>query len=137
MKIQILVLSLTIFSSMAFSSALIDVTKVVGKNKDQLAEILGKETSCSKNKYGEKCSYTVAETEIVFINGKADWITVEGIDNVPFNNDALKSIGITPTTPSFKSNFTLRWSSIQGLNEVSIFKGATNSDYAYIKAFTK
>ena len=137
MKIQKLVLSLTLFSSMSFSSTLIDVVKVAGKNQAQVAEILGKATSCSKSKYGQKCSYTVAETEIFFINGKADWITVEGIDNVPFDNTALKSIGLTPIKPSFKNNFTLRWSSIQGLGEVSIFKGATNSDYAYIKAFTK
>ena len=137
MKIQILVLSLSLFSTMSFSSTLIDVVKIAGKSQDQVAEILGKATSCSKGKYGQKCSYSVAETEIVFINGKADWITVEGIDNVPFSNDALKSIGLTPTIPNFKNNFTLRWLSIQGLGEVTIFKGATNSDYAYIKAFTK
>ena len=101
------------------------------------SEILGEPTNCSKSKYGQKCFYSVAETEIVFINGKADWITVEGIDNIPFNQKALKSIGIAPATPSFKNNFTLRWTSIQGFKEVSIFKGATNSDYAYIKAFTE
>jgi hypothetical protein len=137
MKFQILVLSLTLFSSVAFSSTLINVVKVVGKNQNQVAEILGKATNCSKSKYGQKCSYSIAETEIVFINGKADWITIEGIDNIPFNINALKSIGIAPTKPSFKNGFTLRWSDIQGLKEVSLFKGVTNSDYAYIKAFTK
>ena len=137
MKIQALALSLTLFSSVAFSSTLIDVIKIAGKNQSQVAEILGKPSNCSKSKYGQKCSYSVAETEIVFIKGKADWITVEGIDNVPFNRNALKSIGLSPTKPSFKNNFTLRWSSIQGLKQVSVFKGATNSDYAYIKAFTK
>ncbi|MBO2582757.1 hypothetical protein [Shewanella algae] len=137
MKIQTLVLSLTLFSSVALSSTLIDVSKVAGKTQDQVTELLGQPTNCSKSKYGQKCSYSVAETEIVFIKGKADWITVEGIDNIPFNSNALKSIGIAPTKPNFENNFTLRWSSIQGLKEVSIFKGAKNSDYAYIKAFTK
>jgi len=137
MKIQTLVLSLTLFSSVALSSPLIDVAKVAGKIQSQVAELLGQPTNCSKSKYGQKCSYSVAETEIVFINGKADWITIEGIDNIPFNRNVLKSIGISPTKPNFKNNFTLRWSSIQGLKEVSIFKGATNSDYAYIKVFTK
>ena len=137
MKFQTLVLSLTLFSSVAFSSSLIDVVKVVGKNQNQVTAILGKPTNCSKSKYGQKCFYSIAETEIVFINGKADWITIEGIDNVPFNRNALRSIGIAPVKPSFKNNFTLRWSSIQGLKEVSLFKGVTNSDYVYIKAFTK
>ncbi|KVX00977.1 hypothetical protein [Shewanella frigidimarina] len=137
MRIQTLVLSLTLFSSVALSSTLIDVVKVAGKNQSQVAELLGQPTNCTKNKYGQKCSYSLAETEIVFINGKADWITIEGIDNIPFDSNALESIGIPPTKPSFKNNTTLRWSSIQGLKEVLIFKGATNSDYAYIKAFTK
>ncbi len=137
MKIQTLVLSFIFFSSFASSSPLIDVLKVAGKNQTQVAKILGEPINCSKIKHGNKCSYSVAETEIVFINEKADWITIEGIDNIPFNQNSLKSIGITPAKPNFKNNFTLRWSSIQGLKEVSVFKGVTNSDYAYIKALTK
>ena len=136
MKFQSLILSLTLFSSFSFS-AVVDVTKIEGKTQAQVSNVLGKPTKCSKSKYGSKCSYSVGETEIVFINGKADWITIEGIDNIPFNSQALKSIGISPIKPSFKNNFTLRWSSIQGLREVSIFKGEKNSDYAYIKVFTK
>jgi hypothetical protein len=31
----------------------------------------------------------------------------------------------------------MKWSGLNGLNEVSLFKGASNSDYAYIKAYTK
>jgi len=137
MKVQILALSLIFFSPLALSSSLIDVSKIAGKNQTQVDKILGEPTNCVKSKYGQKCSYSLAETEIVFINSKADWITVEGIDNIPFNQNALKNIGLSPVKPSFNNNFTLHWLSIQGLKEVSIFKGATNSDYAYIKVFTK
>lgn len=49
----------------------------------------------------------------------------------------LIAIGLKEAKPSFSNNFTLRWNSIQGLMEVSIFKGASNSDYAYIKVKTK
>lgn len=31
----------------------------------------------------------------------------------------------------------MRWSELGGLYEVSLFKGEKNSDYAYIKAYTK
>ena len=137
MKIQFLAIPLTLFSSIAFSSTLLDVTEIVGKTQEQVVNLLDSPTNCSKTKYGTKCAYVQGETEIVFINNKADWITVEGIDNIPFNKEALKSVGIKPANPSFKNDFSMRWDSIQGLKSVSLFKGVTNSDYIYIKAFTE
>lgn len=137
MKIQFLALPLTLFSSLAFSSTLLDVTEIIGKNPEQVSELLDPPISCSDSKYGKKCTYDLGETEIVFINNKADWITIEGIDDIPFNKEALKNVGINPTDPTFKNDFTLRWESIQGMKKVSLFKGALNSDYIYIKAFTK
>jgi hypothetical protein len=137
MKIQSLIIATAFLSANAFSAVVVDVTKIVGKSQTEVAKLLGQPSSCSKSKYGKKCIYAKGDSEIVFINKKADWITIEAIDNVPFNKDALKSIGLKPAIPAFKNNFTLRWSNISGLGEVSIFKGAKNSDYAYIKAFTK
>lgn len=137
MKKNYIYFLLILFSPIVSSSSLIDIIEIAGKSQVQVSKIIGQPLNCSLSKYGKKCSYNIAETEIVFINGKADWITVEGIDYMPFNFKALKSIGLEPKKPSFKSNFILRWSNIQGLKEVSIFKGGSNSDYAYIKAYTK
>lgn len=137
MQIKILALFCILISPASFTAPLIDVLKVVGKNPLQVSEVLGTPTGCAESKYGRKCAYSIAETEIVFINGKADWITVNGIDNVPFDNEVLTSLGIKPKAPVFKNSFTLRWTSIQGLKEVTVFKGVKNSDYAYIKALTK
>lgn len=125
-----------LLSTTASASTLIEITKIAGKSKEQVASILGKAIECSKNKYGKKCSYHMAETEIVYINGKADWITVEGIDDIPFDKTALKSLGISVTRPSHKNAYSLRWSNISGIKEVSIFKGEKYSDYAYIKVYT-
>lgn len=136
MKINTFMLSVILLSTTASASALIDITKVAGKSKEQVAGILGKAIECSKNKYGKRCSYHMAETEIVYINGKADWITVEGIDDIPFNKAALKSLGISVIRPTYKNSYSLRWSNISGIKEVSIFKGEEYSDYAYIKAYT-
>ncbi|MEZ8196848.1 hypothetical protein [Vibrio cortegadensis] len=136
MKINTFILSFMLLSTTASASTLIEITKISGKSKEQVASILGKAIECSKNKYGMKCSYHMAETEIVYINGKADWITVEGIDDIPFNKTALKSLGITVTRPIHKNAYSLRWSNINGIKEVSIFKGEKYSDYAYIKVYT-
>ena len=123
--------------SIAHAEVIVDVTKIAGKSQKDVAAYLGKEVSCSKSKYGKKCQYKKGETEIVFIKGKADWITVEGVDNVPFSKSALSTLGLKETYPSFKNNFTLRWEPIQGFRSVSLFKGASMSDYAYIKVKTK
>lgn len=123
--------------TVANAEPIVDILKIAGKAESEVALYLGGPSSCSHSKYGEKCNYEKGETEIVFINGKADWITVEGIDSIPFSRSALPSLGLKEASPSFSNNFTLRWNSIQGLIEVSLFKGSANSDYAYIKTKTK
>ena len=137
MKIISSTIIFLLLSTAVIAETIVDIPKIAGKSKKEVSSILGKESSCGKSKYGETCQYKKGETEIVYINGKADWITVEGIDNVPFSPKALTSIGLNKAKPSFQNNFTIRWSSIQGLMEVSIFKGASLSDYAYIKVRTK
>ncbi len=116
---------------------LLDVLKLAGKTKDDVATMIGSPLQCSSIKYGEKCAYEIAETEIVFIDGKADWITIEGIDAVPYSSDAIEVFGFKPADPSFENTFTMRWNNIEGLLSVSLFKGAKNSDYAYIKSYTE
>lgn len=115
----------------------IDVPALVGKSKADVAKIIGEPTSCGSSKYGEKCQFKKAEAEIVFIKGKADWITVEGIDDKPFSDETIQLLGFKKQSPSFSNSFTKRWEPLQGLISVSLFKGSSNSDYAYIKAYTK
>jgi hypothetical protein len=125
-----------LFATTVHADMVIDVKKIAGKTADEVAIILGAPESCEVTKYGRSCLYRKGETEIVFINGKADWITIEGIDHIPFSTSALTAIGLEETSPSFRNDFTMRWHSIQGLMEVSIFKGSSNSDYAYIRTIT-
>ena len=133
----ILVMLATMLSSQASAEVIIDIFSIAGKSKHEVSEVLGKPTSCGSSKYGEKCQFKKAETEIVFIKGKADWITVEGLDNYPFKNETLKEIGLKQSNPTFSNAFTKRWEYKQGLLSVSLFKGERNSDYAYIKVYTK
>jgi hypothetical protein len=116
---------------------LIDVPGIIGKSEAAVAEMLGQPTECTSTKHGRKCIYEKAETEIVFIKGKADWITVEGIDTLPFNKNTLGSIGIKTQTPSFTNDFTMRWEPLQGMRSISLFGVGGNADYFYIKAYTE
>lgn len=119
------------------ADVVIDVPALAGKGKVEVAKIIGEPLSCAPSKHGEKCQYNKAETEIVFINGKADWITVEGLDDKPFSDSTLQLLGFKGEKPSFSNGFTKRWDSIEGVLSVSLFKGSNNSDYAYIKVHTK
>jgi hypothetical protein len=94
----------TLIATAAYAEPIVDVLKIAGKSESEVASYLGASKSCGKSKYGNKCEYTKGETEVVFINGKADWITVEGIDSVPFSKSALTVLGLKEANPSFKNN---------------------------------
>ena len=137
MKRIILILGLLLPMGVVQAEAVVDITQVAGKTESEVSTYLGDPTSCANSKHGNKCQYTKGEMEIVFIGGKADWITVEGIDGVPFSKAALGALGLSEAPPSFSNQFTMRWERIQGLREVALFKGGATSDYAYIKVKTE
>lgn len=116
---------------------LIDVTKLVGKNKSEVSDIIGPAVACAPSQYGETCQFAKAETEIVFIQSRADWITIEGLDDQPFTDSTIELLGFQSQPPNFSNSFTKRWEPLQGLVSVSLFKGGNNADYAYIKAYTE
>ena len=133
-----LILGLYLLSaSIQAGEVIIDIPALVGKTKLEVSKLIGNPESCGSSKYGEKCQFKNAETEIVFIKGKADWITVEGLDETPFANSTIELLGFKPHKPTFSNSFTKRWEPLQGLRSVSLFKAGSNSDYAYIKAYTK
>ncbi len=128
---------ISVASSTNASEVLVDVLELVGKSRNDVATQIGPALSCDTNKYGERCVYKEAETEILFIDGKADWITVEGLDAAPFSDSTIELLGFESRSPSFENALTKRWDSIDGLLSVSLFKGVTNADYAYVKAYTE
>lgn len=144
------VVLVAIFFSLSVSSAftqgppalskiepLIDIISISGKPKKAINESLGNPTNCDNTKYGEKCSYSDGQTEIVFINGKADWITINNMGDAPYSKAALGYLGLEEKQPDFSNANVMRWSNIQGLREVSIFPSGSSVFYVYIKTQTK
>lgn len=117
-------------------TAMFDIPSIAGKVEEQVAAALGEPNSCENIKQGKKCFYQPGETEVVFISGKADWITINALDNAPYSEDALPLLGLEKASASFSNNFVTRWSEIPGLLEVSIFPAQGHVDYAYIKTAT-
>ncbi|KRD10246.1 hypothetical protein ASE21_11040 [Flavobacterium sp. Root901] len=125
----------------------VDVKKITGKSKIEVDKILGKSdkvepftessTPCKKEPC-EKAYYQKDKYEIIFIKGKADWITINNLSEYDFTEENIQIFGIPITRPEFSNPQNLiRWKDIEGINEINIFNnGSGKISYAYIKTFT-
>lgn len=139
------VLIITALSAILFAGAAnatgLDLAQVAGKPKAAVEKVLGKADSCgtvSPSKVGKvpKCIFQGGKVEIVFIDGKADWITVHE-PGVRFDQDAIAALGLAVRKPDFSNAFTMRWKGIGRYREVAAFAGAGNEvDYLYVRAAT-
>ncbi len=63
--------------------ALYNIPKIAGKTEAEIEVLLGEPVFCAQSESARNCSYHENEIEIVFIDGKADWITVYGAFRSP------------------------------------------------------
>ncbi|WP_445769316.1 hypothetical protein [Rheinheimera sp.] len=62
------------FSVKAETNLVLDIPALAGKTQSEVASIIGEPISCEQYKGNrEACHYKKAETEITYINNKADW----------------------------------------------------------------
>lgn len=137
----------TVIKNPAPEIQVVDVKKITGKSKIEVDKILGKSdkvepftessTPC-KNVPCEKAFYQKDKYEIIFIKGKADWITINNLSEYDFTEENIQIFGIPITRPEFSNPQNLiRWKDIEGINEINIFNnGSGKISYAYIKSFT-
>ncbi|KGF72849.1 hypothetical protein DO97_03735 [Neosynechococcus sphagnicola sy1] len=118
-------------------AVIVNVPKIAGKNQAQVSKVIGKPKSCKQSKYGRKCIYTKADTEIVFIKGKADWITINKMPGAKYDKSSLALLGFPVKTPTFANLNAMRWGNIPGFLEVSFFPEGSSISYAYIKTKTE
>ena len=115
-----------------------NISDVAGKSRSSVEEILGDSLGCDDVSQGTQCRYSLVETEIVFIDGLADWITIEGIDSLTFGRFILNYFGLEPLLPSFETEYVLRWEPYEDYRSISAFAGVgSKADYLYIKVFTE
>lgn len=60
------------------AGVLFNIPKLTGKNQAEVEGLLGEPVFCARSESAMNCSFQDNEIEIVFIDGKADWITVYG-----------------------------------------------------------
>jgi len=121
----------------AAAEPIVDVPKLAGQSKAAVAAELGPPSVCEMNKYGEKCRYEKKGVEILFVNKRADWITVHAVADRPYSPEILETLGFKPKPPDFNNQFTIRWENLAGFLSVSVFpRSGGKIDYAYIKVTT-
>jgi len=126
----------------------INIKNIAGKSKLDVDKILGRpdnvepfkesSTPC-KNTPCEKAYYQKDKFEIIFIDGKADWITVNDLSQYDFDEENIELLGLSIATPDFKNpQDVIRWKNIENINEINIFNNGSNKiSYAYIKVVTE
>jgi len=120
-----------------FGDPVVDIPKIAGKEPAAVEKLLGTPTEGEKTKYGKTLVYQKGKVEIVYIKGKADWITVNDLKDVTFDETATKALGLEATKPTFKGPMVIRWEPAGKLVSVAVFELDGKVDYAYVKVATK
>jgi hypothetical protein len=141
----------TVFALTAFLSVvtispeaeakIIDIKTISGKTPAEVSKVLGKPTKIEKSRpSGTGCNpcdkgiYQKGKYEVLFIGGKADWITINGV-KAKFNAAAISEIGLNASATTATSDL-IEWNP-KGFIKVQLHGWDGQSDYFYIKVKTK
>jgi hypothetical protein len=114
----------------------LDVPAIAGKSQEEVAAILGSPSARETTQHGGKSLpmilYRNGDVEIVYVNGKADWITL--YTRLPMQQSSLKRLNLPVGEPTWaRQSVVMRWENnrIAGVRAVYIFP-----DYVYINVLT-
>lgn len=111
----------------------IRIAEIAGRTPDELAQRLGPAEHCEASLHSSRCSYAPGRTEVVFIDGHADWITVNEPGETPFAPAALARLGLAESMPTERSDAELIWTALPGLREVRVVGDGEHVEFIRIK----
>ncbi|MEI6067187.1 MAG: hypothetical protein WCP96_07600 [Methylococcaceae bacterium] len=137
MKLSNILLSVLLLPSFCLAeNVVIDIKTISGKKEEQVSKFLGS-SNCQKSEYGKTCYYEKSGSKIVYIKGVADWLTLRGMDNVAYGNNAISAIGLQESNPTFSNENVIRWENVGAYKEISVFPAGNKVFYIYVKTNTK
>jgi len=121
---------------------ILDIKRIAGQSPKQVEKIIGlpdhkkpqriTDSPCGKL-VCQQYTYRNEQLEIVFINNKADWITIRKVNDFGFSQEVTEFLGLPNSAPDFVGSGVIRWKYVSGINEISIFTdGNGGIDYFYI-----
>lgn len=104
-----------------------------GKPRAEAERVLGRPYGCEAALHSQRCRYP-AGVEIVYIEDRADWITI----NFPYGRDALSAevllrLGLPAQAPAQEDEHSLIWRGLPGLHDVQIVGDENGVLYARIR----
>jgi len=118
-------------------AVILAIPAIAGKPREQAEQVLGTPEQCEDSLYSTRCRYARASTEVVYIDGKADWITVSGFhDDWMLDAQTLPALGLPVAEPQSMSQRVGTWRDLAGLKEVNLVGDSHRVQYARIKALT-
>lgn len=122
----------------------LNVTKIAKQPKDVVDAYLGApnfhETISPSNAPCpcEKYSYKESNIDIVFMNNKADWITVYKMNEIKYDSTSiLDALGLKHTKPFMQDDYVMKWNDFDGYDQLSAFgDGKGGLSYIFLKAIT-
>ncbi len=122
--------------SLAAVQPRLEVLELVGQSQPAIEARLGAPERCRQTYHGVACEYAAQQIDITYIDGKADWILVSGLQQVAFDHRALEHIGLQPAPPLVRNPFRMHWQSHQGLAVVSVYARGAYVDFIHVQAYT-
>jgi len=129
------------------ASSVVNLPGIAGKTMAEVEAVLGKAESTEKaNPSGTPCKenpcdkafYQSGKFEILFINGKSDWITINNLSDHELSENNIELLGLPRSAPAFNNPaITIRWEAVEGIKTISFFNnGSGKIDYVNIKVTT-
>ncbi|GAB3767403.1 hypothetical protein GCM10028818_00060 [Spirosoma horti] len=79
-------------------------------------------------------SYRDDSLEVIYINGKADRITLNHLDDYNFDEKFITTLGLPFKTADFKNADVMRWYNYQGFREIMAFNNGNGQiHYSLVK----
>ena len=138
MKAALLIIAATWLGAdaVAAQDVVLDIPAIAGKSQDEVAEVLGspsgRETTRHEGKELPKVLYRNGDVEVVYVDGKADWITL--YNPLPLRQASLARLNLPVREPTFaRRGLVMRWENgrIPGVQAVYLFR-----DYVYVNVRT-
>lgn len=103
---------------------LLNVPALANKPQAEAERILGRpeRTSGTMVSQREKRAYRQGKVEVVYVEGKANWIKLYDTSGLRFSQSSLSRLGLPPKRPTYVNrNHVMSWSKICNLKEVSFY----------------
>lgn len=123
-------------------SAEFDLANISGKSPAELEAVFGKGSDNGVWKDAKsgceacpKINYHSDSVEVIFIDGKSDRITLNGLSRVAFDDASiLGTLGLPEASPTFGNADTKRWENYKGYKEISAFGVDGKVDYVLVES---